>query len=128
MTTFAQLEGLLGSLPSNVVGHIHDYAKHPVAELYKVSGMQRSHFLRFASVLIIAYLLATGAMSIVSQLQVLRQQGAFWSQLAERNPDVDLLARTADSNEAIVDAANANVLRGGPVNPYFRRTYGLTVP
>ena len=35
MTSIAQLEMLLSTLPSDVVGHIHDYAKHPVAEIFK---------------------------------------------------------------------------------------------
>ena len=35
MTTIAQLEMLLSSLPSDIVGYIHDYAKHPVAEIFK---------------------------------------------------------------------------------------------
>jgi hypothetical protein len=35
MTTIAQLEMLLSTLPSDIVGHIHDYAKHPVAEIFK---------------------------------------------------------------------------------------------
>ena len=35
MTTIAQLEMLLSTLPSDVVGHIHGYAKHPVAEIFK---------------------------------------------------------------------------------------------
>jgi hypothetical protein len=37
MTTIAQLEMLLSTLPSDVVSHIHDYAKHPVAEIFKVA-------------------------------------------------------------------------------------------
>ena len=35
MTSIAQLEMLLSTLPSDVVGQIHDYAKHPVAEIFK---------------------------------------------------------------------------------------------
>ena len=35
MTTIAQLEMLLSTLPSDIVSHIHDYAKHPVAEIFK---------------------------------------------------------------------------------------------
>ena len=35
MTSFAQLEMLLSNLPSDIVGHIHGYAKHPVAEIFK---------------------------------------------------------------------------------------------
>ena len=35
MTTIAQLEMLLSTLPSDIVGRIHDYAKHPVAEIFK---------------------------------------------------------------------------------------------
>jgi hypothetical protein len=35
MTTIAQLEMLLSTLPSDVVGSIYGYAKHPLAEIFK---------------------------------------------------------------------------------------------
>ena len=35
MTTIAQFEMLLCNLPSEIVGLIHSYAKHPVAEIFK---------------------------------------------------------------------------------------------
>ena len=35
MTTITQLEMLLRSLPSDIVSHIHSYAKHPIAEMFK---------------------------------------------------------------------------------------------
>ena len=35
MTTIAHLEMLLSNLPSDIVSHIHNYSKHPIAELFK---------------------------------------------------------------------------------------------
>ena len=37
MTTIAQLEMLLSTLPSDIVDRIHDYAKHPIAEIFKAA-------------------------------------------------------------------------------------------
>ena len=37
MTTIAQLEMLLSTLPSEIVGRIYDYAKHPLAEIFKAA-------------------------------------------------------------------------------------------
>ena len=50
MTTLAQLESLLGTLPSDVVGHIHEYTKHPVAELFKVATRSGQILLRHPSI------------------------------------------------------------------------------
>ena len=50
MTTFAQLESLLGTLPSDVVGHIHEYTNHPIAELFKVATRSGQILLRHPSI------------------------------------------------------------------------------
>ena len=50
MTTLAQLESLLGTLPSDVVGRIHEFTKHPVAELFKVAQRSGKIILRHPSI------------------------------------------------------------------------------
>ena len=50
MTTLAQLERLVSTLPSDVVSQIHDYARHPVAELFKAAQRRDNILLKHPAI------------------------------------------------------------------------------
>ena len=94
-----------------------------ISELYKLARTNSSFFLSFASLGIAAYITVTGVSAAAAALASTTHYPQYWEDLAVTKPDPDALARQATTNGDWVEAANANVLLGGPVAENLSRYY-----